>query len=37
MAGNGDSLVRVRGLTKDFHTGHVTVPALRGVDLDQGR
>jgi putative ABC transport system ATP-binding protein len=24
----------VRGLTKDFRTGHVTVPALRGVDLD---
>ncbi|MFZ5812030.1 MAG: ABC transporter ATP-binding protein [Thermodesulfobacteriota bacterium] len=34
MAGNGDALVRVRGLTKDFRTGHVTVPALRGVDLD---
>ncbi len=34
MAVNGDALVRVRGLTKDFRTGHVTVPALRGVDLD---
>ncbi|QLA17442.1 ABC transporter ATP-binding protein [Desulfolutivibrio sulfoxidireducens] len=31
---NGRTLVCVRGLTKDFRTGHVTVPALRGVNLD---
>ncbi len=33
-AHNGHALVSVRGLTKEFRTGHVTVPALCGVDLD---
>jgi putative ABC transport system ATP-binding protein len=28
------SLIRVEGLRKDYHVGDMTVPALRGIDLD---
>jgi hypothetical protein len=32
-----DVIIRVRGLRKVYHTGHVDVEALRGVDLDVPR
>jgi putative ABC transport system ATP-binding protein len=34
---NSDVIIRVRGLRKVYHTGHVDVEALRGVDLDVPR
>ena len=33
---NSDSVFRVRGLTKVYHMGEVSVHALRGLDLDLG-
>ncbi len=34
---NNNVIIRVRGLRKVYHTGHVDVEALRGVDLDVPR